>query len=51
MADSTGDTESENESEIVDGLCFGILANMEFIMISTYEAEGKKPELILYKKR
>lgn len=39
------------KSEIADGLCFGILANMEFIMISTYEAEGKNPELLLYKKR
>ena len=31
--------------------CFGVLANMEFILICTYEAEGKNPELVLYKKR
>ncbi|MBQ4366264.1 MAG: helix-turn-helix domain-containing protein [Clostridia bacterium] len=31
--------------------CFGVLANMDFILISTYEAEGKNPELVLYKKR
>ena len=31
--------------------CFGVLANMDFILVSTYEAEGKNPELILYKKR
>ncbi len=31
--------------------CFGVLANMDFILISTYEAEGKDPELVLYKKR
>ena len=31
--------------------CFGVLANMEFILICTYEAEGKTPELVLYKKR
>ncbi|MBR3629586.1 MAG: DNA-binding protein, partial [Oscillospiraceae bacterium] len=31
--------------------CFGILANMEFILISTYEADGQNPELILYQKR
>lgn len=31
--------------------CFGVLANMDFILICTYEAEGANPELILYKKR
>lgn len=31
--------------------CFGILANMDFILVCTYEAEGANPELILYKKR
>lgn len=31
--------------------CFGVLANTDFILISTYEAEGKNPELVLYKKR
>lgn len=39
------------ESEIVDGVCFGVLACMDFILICTYEAEGANPELILYKKR
>lgn len=39
------------ESEIVEGLCFGVLANMDFILIATYEAEGADPELLLYKKR
>ncbi|MDO4614660.1 MAG: zinc ribbon domain-containing protein [Lachnospiraceae bacterium] len=39
------------ESELGEGRCFGILANMEFILICTYEAEGANPELILYKKR
>ena len=39
------------ESEFGGDRCFGILANMDFIMICTYEAEGKSPELILYKKR
>ena len=51
LDDQTTYLGNQLESEIVDGLCFGILANMEFIMISTYEAEGKNPELILYKKR
>ena len=31
--------------------CFGVVANMDFILIATYEAEGEKPELVLYKKR
>ena len=31
--------------------CFGVLACMDFILICTYEAEGKNPELVLYKKR
>ncbi len=42
---------TQMESEIVDGLCFGVLANMDFIMVCTYEAEGANPELLLYKKR
>ena len=42
------------ESEFNDGeiiRCFGILANMEFILISEYGVNGDNPELILYKKR
>lgn len=38
-------------SEFGGGRCFGILANMEFILICTYDAEGANPELVLYKKR
>ena len=30
---------------------FGVLADMDFILISTYEAQGKDPELIIYTKR
>lgn len=30
---------------------FGISANMDFILICTYEANGENPELVLYKKR
>lgn len=39
------------ESEIVPGLCFGIAANMDFILIASYEEDGKNPELLVYKKR
>ncbi len=51
LDDKTTYLGNQLESEIVDGLCFGIIANMEFIMISTYGAEGADPELVLYRKR
>ena len=31
--------------------CFGIVANMNFIIVSEYGANGDNPELIVYKKR
>ena len=31
--------------------CFGIAANMDFILICTYEENGENPELVIYKKR
>ena len=30
---------------------FGIAASMDFLLICTYEENGKNPELIVYKKR
>ena len=39
------------ESEMVEGLCFGVIVNMDFILISTYESKGANPELLLYKRR
>ena len=42
------------ESEFNDGeiiICFGILANMDFILISEYGENGDNPEIIIYKKR
>ena len=51
LNDATTYLGNQLESEIVDGLCFGVLANMDFILICTYEAEGANPELLLYKKR
>ena len=38
-----------NDGEIIR--CFGILANMSFILISEYGPNGDNPELIVYKKR
>ena len=40
-----------NQLEGEGGRCFGVLANADFILICTYEAQGANPELILYKKR
>ncbi len=51
LNDNTTYLGNQLESEIVEGLCFGVLANMDFILVCTYEEEGKNPELILYKKR
>ena len=31
--------------------CFGIAANMEFLLVCTYEEDGTRPELVVYKKR
>lgn len=39
------------ECEFGGDRCFGIAANMEFILVSIYEENGENPELIVYKKR
>lgn len=31
--------------------CFGIVANMDFLLVCTYEESGANPELVIYKKR
>ena len=51
LNDQTTYLGNQLESEIVDGLYFGVVANMGFILICTYETGGANPELILYKKR
>ena len=51
LDDQTTYLGNQLESEIAEGLCFGVLANMEFILVCTYEKDGENPELILYKKR
>ena len=33
------------------GRCFGVLANMDFILVCTYAENGADPELVIYKKR
>lgn len=39
------------ECEFGGDRCFGIVANMEFILVCSYEENGENPELIVYKKR
>lgn len=39
------------ECEFGGNRCFGIAANMDFILISAYEEKGENPELVIYKKR
>lgn len=51
LNDGTTYLGNQLESEFGGERCFGVLANMDFILICTYEAEGKNPELVLYKKR
>lgn len=31
--------------------CFGLVANMEFLLVCTYEKDGANPELVMYKHR
>ena len=51
LNDQTTYLGNQLESEFGGNRCFGILANMDFIMVCTYEKDGVDPELILYKKR
>ena len=39
------------ECEFGGERCFGVVANMDFLLVCTYEENGANPELILYKKR
>ena len=39
------------ECEFDDSVCFGIAANMDFILVCSYGENGENPELIIYKKR
>ena len=38
-------------SEFGGERCFGVLANMDFLLVCTYGKDGADPELVLYKKR
>jgi hypothetical protein len=51
LDDGTTYLGTQLESEFGGERCFGVLANMDFILICTYAAQGADPELVLYKKR
>ena len=51
LDDSTTYLGTQLESEFGGDRCFGVLANMDFILVCTYEKDGVNPELVLYKKR
>ena len=42
---------SQLACEFGENRCFGIVANMDFLLICTYEENGENPELVIYKKR
>ena len=31
--------------------CFGLIANLSFLLVSSYDENGRNPEIIIYKKR
>ena len=51
LDDGTTYLGNQLESELGGERCFGVLANMDFILICTYGKDGADPELLLYKKR
>lgn len=51
LNDDTTYLGTQLECEFGGGRCFGIAANMDFILVCTYDAGGENPELVIYKKR
>ena len=51
LDDGTTYLGNQLEPEFGGDRCFGVLANMDFILICTYTEGGENPELVLYKKR
>lgn len=51
LDDQTTYLGNQMESEFGGERCFGVLANMDFILICTYGKDGADPELVLYRKR
>lgn len=51
LDDNTTYLGNQLECEFGGERCFGVIANMDFIMVATYEANGENPELVIYRKR
>lgn len=51
LDDGTTYLGNQLESDFGGERCFGVLANMDFILVCTYEKDGENPELVMYKKR
>lgn len=51
LDDNTTYLGNQLNSEFGGDRCFGVLANMDFILICTYGKDCADPELVLYKKR
>ena len=51
LDDNTTYLGNQLECEFGGDRCFGIAANMDFILICTYEENGENPEIVIYKKR
>ncbi|MBO4326142.1 MAG: zinc ribbon domain-containing protein, partial [Clostridia bacterium] len=51
LDDGTTYLGNQLEPEAGGDRCFGVLANVDFILICTYREGGADPELLLYKKR
>ena len=51
LDDGTTYLGTQLEPEFGGDRCFGVVANMDFILICTYGCDGVDPELVLYKKR
>lgn len=51
LDDNTTYLGNQLECEFGGGKCFGIAANIDFILVCTYEKNGDNPELVIYKKR
>ena len=51
LDDNTTYLGNQLESDLGGERCFGVLANMDFILVCTYEKDGANPELLLYRKR
>ena len=51
LDDNTTYLGNQLEPEFGGDRCFGVLANMDFILVCTYQEGGANPELVIYKKR